>query len=101
MTDEEIRQTMCGVKNIHEWNDMRDKMKAIRNTAWISRHLDQSGLIKTIDLKPIDDISSEQPTNTKEKSMMTHAEFRKKMALDNEDLYQWYLSCRYVQTTYF
>lgn len=45
-TDENIKDFMTTSKNVEEWNFNREHIKAIRNTDWIAKHLDASGLIK-------------------------------------------------------
>lgn len=45
LTDEKIKELMLTSKTIQEWNENRETAKLLRDQKWISKHIDQSGLV--------------------------------------------------------
>lgn len=48
ITDEQIIEIMKTSKDIEDWNEKREQVKAVRGTAWIIINIEQSGLINKV-----------------------------------------------------
>ena len=48
ITDEQIISIMKTAKDIEDWNNLRETIKAVRGTAWIIINIEQSGLINKV-----------------------------------------------------
>jgi hypothetical protein len=104
VSDNDIRHTMCESKTVHEWNERREDVKEIRSIPWISRNLDQSGLIKTLDLAPSIVLPVKSTVDTTKQSQemkaMNRLKFKKEVALEMEDIYEWYLTSNHMRLLY-
>lgn len=48
ITDEQIISIMKTAKDIEDWNNLRETIKAVRDTKWIIINIEQSGLINKV-----------------------------------------------------
>ena len=48
ITDEQIISIMKTAKDIEDWNNLRETIKAVRDTEWIIINIEQSGLINKV-----------------------------------------------------